>query len=99
MACNKPWATPYRRRHRRPWIRRPDRRRLQPTPTVTAMLKALPRLGRIDLASIAHCAINRMDDIDGDSDREEDDWPGGNVEDEGQVNEIEPHAPLHSGRR
>lgn len=85
MASKAPKATPYHPRHRRTWLRRPDRRRHQPPPTVAAMLTALPALRRPDLASIAHRAIDRMDEIDGDPDREEDDWPGGNVEDEGQM--------------
>lgn len=98
MASRAPKPLPYRPRHRRTWLRRHDRRRAQPVPTVAAMLTVFPVLRRAELERIAHRAIDQMDEIDGDSDREEDDWleeddwPGGNVEDEGQINEIEPYT-------
>lgn len=98
MASRAPKPLPYRPRHRRTWLRRHDRRRAQPVPTVAAMLTVFPVLRRAELERIAHRAIDQMDEIDGDPDREEDDWleeddwPGGNVEDEGQINEIEPYT-------
>lgn len=98
MASRAPKPLPYRPRHRRTWLRRHDRRRVQPVPTVAAMLTVFPVLRRAELERIAHRAIDQIDEIDGDPDREdddwleEDDWPGGNVEDEGQINEIEPYT-------
>ncbi len=121
MASRAPKPLPYRPRHRRTWLRRHDRRRVQPVPTVAAMLTAFPVLRRTELERIAHRAIDRMDEIDGDPDLEwggdefdtgnsEDeqltghalvpagpgclisDAGGGNVEDEGQINEIEPYT-------
>jgi hypothetical protein len=121
MASRAPKPLPYRPRHRRTWLRRHDRRRVQPVPTVAAMLTVFPVLRRTELERIAHRAIDRMDEIDGDPDLEwsgdefdtgnsEDeqltghalvpagpgclisDAGGGNVEDEGQINEIEPYT-------
>ncbi|WP_313228580.1 hypothetical protein [Sphingobium yanoikuyae] len=121
MASRAPKPLPYRPRHRRTWLRRHDRRRVQPVPTVAAMLTVFPALRRTELERIAHLAIDRMDWIDGDPDLEwsgdefdtgnsEDeqltghalvpvgpgclisDPGGGNVEDEGQINEIEPYT-------
>lgn len=121
MASRAPKPLPYRPRHRRTWLRRHDRRRHQPVPTVAAMLTALPALRRAELGQLAQHAIDRMDRIDGDPDLEwcgdefdtgnsEDeqltdhallpagpgcpisDPGGGNVEDEEQIDEIEPYT-------
>lgn len=103
MASRAPKPLPYRPRHRRNWLRRHDCRRAQPVPTVAAMLTVFPVLRRAELERIAHRAIDQIDEIDGDPDREEDDWleeddwPGGNVEDEGQINEIEPYTGPMAG--
>lgn len=90
----KPQA--YRPRHRRTWAPRHDRRRLPPAATFTAIMAGMAALRRYELESLAQHAIDRMDQIDGDPDWEEDDPTGGNVCDEPHdVNEYYPAPPLY----
>lgn len=58
------------------------RRRTSSPPSLDAMLSAIPSLPRAALARLVQKAIDRMDDIDGDPDLEEDDPAGGDVCDE-----------------
>lgn len=73
MASKAPKAPVYRRRHdRRAWLPGHDRRRQQPAPTVTALLTVIPSLPRAELSRLVHRMIDRMDDIDGNPDQEDD---------------------------
>ena len=52
---------------------RAARRRTRATACLDALLTVIPSLPRPALARIVQKAINRMDDLDGDPDREDDD--------------------------
>jgi hypothetical protein len=56
-----------------------------PTVPLDLLLGVLPSLPRPMLARLTMRLIDHLDEIDGDPDLEEDDPPGGNVEDEGEV--------------
>lgn len=49
------------------------------------MLSSLPCLSRSSLELLAQRVVDRLDDLDGDADEEQDDFGGGNVEDERQL--------------
>jgi hypothetical protein len=55
-----------------------------PSVPLDLLLSAIPSLPRPILSRLTARLIEQMDALDGDPDLEEDDWPGGNVEDEGE---------------
>ncbi|GFZ89619.1 MULTISPECIES: hypothetical protein [Sphingobium] len=78
MASKAPRARPYQPRRNRTWRRRRDRRAVQPVPTLAALLTVIPSLSRPELGRLVQRMIDRMDEMDGDPDLEqegmEDDW-------------------------
>lgn len=78
MASKAPKVSPYRPRRDRTWKRRRDRRQTQAAPTLAALLTVIPSLTRGELGRMVHRMIERMDDMDGDTDFED----GNDLEDD-----------------
>lgn len=86
-----PSGSPNRRQstRRRAWARHGERPDAVP---LSLILNAMPSLPRPLLSRLVANLIERLDEMDGDPDREDDDHGGGNVEDEG-----EPDCPESCG--
>jgi hypothetical protein len=74
-------GSPWPRRRRREWARRND------AVTLGQLLAAIPSLPRAELARLTEQLIDRMDEIDGDIDLEDDDPAGGSADDVGEEDE------------
>lgn len=68
---------------------------------IAPMLRVLPSMPRPMLARLTARLIERLDELDGDPDLEDDDPSGGSADDVGEVEDYEgghPNAPLQHSR-